>query len=79
MVILTIRIMEVYRSIDLYSRPVIYPLGLAYGLADTPFNLTLYAIYTFLFTLNLQLIDINYKVYRANITLKLSSSSFKKL
>ena len=43
--------MEAYESIDPYSRPIITSLGLAYGLANTLFTFTLYAIYTFLFTL----------------------------
>ena len=41
--------MEAYGSIDSYRRPAIASLGLAYGLADTPFTFTLYTIYTFLF------------------------------
>ena len=36
--------MESHRSIDLYSRPAITSLGLAYGLADTSFTFTLYTI-----------------------------------
>ena len=37
--------MEAYRSIDLYNRPAITYLGLAYGLADTPFTYLLYLLY----------------------------------
>ena len=59
---------------DLYGRPAIASLGLAYGLAETPFTFTLNSIYTFLFTLKSQLIDINYIVKYNNITLKLPSS-----
>ena len=43
--------MEAHKSIDLYSRPIITSLGLAYGLADTPFTFTLYTICSFLSTL----------------------------
>ena len=37
--------MELYRSIDLYDRPVIASLGLAYGLVDSSFTFTLYSLY----------------------------------
>ena len=43
--------MKAYRSINPYSVQAITALGLAYGLADTPFTFASYAIYTFLFTL----------------------------
>ena len=64
--------MEAHESINLYSRSVITSLGLAYGLANTPFTFTLYTLYNFFITLISQLIEINYTIQRVNITLKLS-------
>ena len=52
--------------IDLYSRPTIISLGLAYSLTDIPFTFTLYSIYTFLFSLKSQLIDTRYTVQYVN-------------
>ena len=43
--------MKVYRSINLYSRQVFISLCLAYDLVEYCFTFTLYAIYTFLYTL----------------------------
>ena len=68
-----------YRSINLYIRPVINYLGLAYGLADIPFTFILYSIYTFLFTLKSSLIDTIYIIKYTNNTLKLSSSPSSKV
>ena len=63
---------EVYESMDPYSRSAITSLGLAYGLVDNPFTFTLYTIYTFLFTLKSRLTDTNYTIKYTNISLKLS-------
>ena len=62
--------MKAYKSINLYSYPVIISLGLAYGLADTSFIFTLYTIYTFLTTLISRLIDTNYIAWNTKYILK---------
>ena len=68
--------MEAHKSIDLYNRPGITSLDLTCGLADIPFTLTLYIIYTFLVIFKSLLIDNKYKYYRDKITLKLSYNFF---
>ena len=62
-----------HRSVQI----IITSLDLAYGLADTPFTFTLYSIYTFLFTLNPQLIDTNYTIQHANSNYIYSKQSNK--